>query len=162
MTSTLKRGCSTRCNAVVCRAPNFNARTRDHAHELDHHLHRPAPQRLRACAARMNGRPAFRLRVGVGRHAEQPCRTVRLHPGPVRWSSFGVCHAALAPILIWKGLRHQGIPGIFIELVLAGFNAESAQDVSAKLLDDISGVMVPKTMRFSSMGKTPEDRKSVV
>jgi Tfp pilus assembly protein PilF len=34
---------------------------------------------------------------------------------------------------------------------------QTTRDVSAKLLDDISGVVVPKTMRFSSIGKTPEE-----
>jgi Tetratricopeptide repeat/RimK-like ATP-grasp domain len=34
---------------------------------------------------------------------------------------------------------------------------QTTRDVSAKLLDDISGVMVPKTMRFSSIGKTQEE-----
>src|SRR5665213_1434976 len=33
---------------------------------------------------------------------------------------------------------------------------QTVRDVSAKLLDDISGVLVPKTLRFSSTGKTSE------
>jgi glutathione synthase/RimK-type ligase-like ATP-grasp enzyme/Tfp pilus assembly protein PilF len=34
---------------------------------------------------------------------------------------------------------------------------KTTRDVSAKLLEDISGVVVPKTMRFSSIGKTQEE-----
>jgi tetratricopeptide (TPR) repeat protein len=34
---------------------------------------------------------------------------------------------------------------------------QSTRDVSAKLLDDISGVLVPMTMRFSSAGKTSDE-----
>ena len=33
---------------------------------------------------------------------------------------------------------------------------QTTRDVSAKLLENISGVVVPKTMRFSSAGKTSE------
>jgi hypothetical protein len=33
----------------------------------------------------------------------------------------------------------------------------TTRDLSAKLLDDISGVLVPRTMRFSSVGKTCEE-----
>jgi Flp pilus assembly protein TadD len=34
---------------------------------------------------------------------------------------------------------------------------QTTRDVSAKLLDDLSGVLVPKTMRFSPVGKTCEE-----
>ena len=34
---------------------------------------------------------------------------------------------------------------------------QTTRDVSAKLLDDLSGVLVPKTMRFSLFGKTPDE-----
>ena len=33
---------------------------------------------------------------------------------------------------------------------------QTTRDMSAKLLDDLSGVVIPKTLRFSSMGKTQE------
>ena len=62
-------------------------------------------------------------------------------------------------------LSQDSLPGL-IELV-DGFGVpvvnhptkviQSTRDMSAKLLEDISGVLVPKTMRFSSAGKTREE-----
>jgi Flp pilus assembly protein TadD len=39
---------------------------------------------------------------------------------------------------------------------------QTTRDVSAKLLNDISGILVPKTMRFSSVGKTREELVSEI